>query len=243
MKQAFSLVELSIVLVILGLLVGGVLAGQSLIRASELRSVSTDLQKITTAMHAFRDKYFAMPGDMSNATAFWGKDTTNCNGHTGSAGSPGTCNGNNDGMIGYATESLLAWPHLALAGLIEGNYTGVIGSGWTPGTNVLASKIPTGGYLLRQSSLPYSTTSGTLLLFAANRTGSTFDWPLLRPEEAWNMDQKLDDGRADSGRFYAYNGYVPPSDRCVTSGSYSTGPADYRLNQTSIDCLIYYRPL
>ena len=72
MKKAFSLVELSIVLVILGLLVGGILTGQSLIRAAELRSVTTEFSQYQTAVMTFRDKYFAIPGDMKNARDFWG---------------------------------------------------------------------------------------------------------------------------------------------------------------------------
>lgn len=70
--RGFSLVELSIVLVILGLLTGGILAGQSLIRAAELRSYITDVQRYPAAVNAFKDKYFAYPGDMANATKFWG---------------------------------------------------------------------------------------------------------------------------------------------------------------------------
>lgn len=58
-KRGFSLVELSIVLVILGLLTGGILAGQSLIRAAELRAVSTEYSRYATAVQSFRDKYFA----------------------------------------------------------------------------------------------------------------------------------------------------------------------------------------
>jgi prepilin-type N-terminal cleavage/methylation domain-containing protein len=71
-SRAFSLVELSIVLVILGLLVGGVLSGQSLIHAAELRAVTTEYQKYMTAVRSFKDKYFASPGDMNNATSLWG---------------------------------------------------------------------------------------------------------------------------------------------------------------------------
>ena len=71
-RHAFSLVELSIVLVILGLLVGGVLSGQSLIRAAQLRSVTTQFANYRAAVFTFRDKYFALPGDMANASAFWG---------------------------------------------------------------------------------------------------------------------------------------------------------------------------
>jgi len=71
-KTAFSLVELSIVLVILGLLTGGVLTGQNLIRAAELRAVTTEFNAYQTAANTFKDKYFAIPGDMTNATDFWG---------------------------------------------------------------------------------------------------------------------------------------------------------------------------
>ncbi|MBY6117485.1 prepilin-type N-terminal cleavage/methylation domain-containing protein [Mameliella alba] len=72
-RSGFSLVELSIVLVILGLLIGGVLTGQNLIRAAELRSVMTEFKTYQTAVMTFRDKYFALPRDMTNATDFfWG---------------------------------------------------------------------------------------------------------------------------------------------------------------------------
>ena len=99
MRHGFSLVELSIVLVILGLLTGGILAGQSLVRASELRAVSSEYQRYATAMHAFRDKYFAIPGDMTNATKFWGDDATACADGAVADGTPGTCNGNGNGIL------------------------------------------------------------------------------------------------------------------------------------------------
>ena len=73
--KGFSLVELSIVLVILGLLIGGILTGQSLIRAAELRSVTTQYQGYVTAVNTFRDKYFALPGDMPNAIDFHSPST------------------------------------------------------------------------------------------------------------------------------------------------------------------------
>ncbi len=105
MRRGFSLVELSIVLVILGLLVGGILAGQSLIRASELRSVSTDLQRFQTSMAAFKDKYFGLPGDITNATSFWGaRDNndgigTDCTDLLTAETTSRTCNGDGSGTI------------------------------------------------------------------------------------------------------------------------------------------------
>jgi prepilin-type N-terminal cleavage/methylation domain-containing protein len=79
-RHAFSLVELSIVLVILGLLAGGVISGQSLIRAAELQSISTDYARYMTAALTFQDKYFTIPGDMPNATKFWSERVA---GHAG----------------------------------------------------------------------------------------------------------------------------------------------------------------
>ncbi|WP_182913896.1 type II secretion system protein [Sphingobium terrigena] len=158
---AFSLIELSIVLVILGLLTGGILAGQSLIRASELRSLNTDLNKYLAATLVFRDKYFAIPGDMANATSFWGSLGSNgadsgCQLLAATAGTA-TCNGNGNGSLFPASnvgplttsshaEMVRFWQHLANAGLIEGQYTGYIaGTANTdrlPGVNVPAGKIP-----------------------------------------------------------------------------------------------------
>jgi prepilin-type N-terminal cleavage/methylation domain-containing protein len=130
-KRAFSLVELSIVLVILGLLVGGVLSGQSLIRAAQLRAITAEYSRYVTATQSFKDKYFALPGDMNNATSFWGAAdgstglTAACFGAAGTGTQ--TCNGDGSGTI-YPTsasdESLRFWQHLARAGLIEGSYTG-----------------------------------------------------------------------------------------------------------------------
>ncbi len=82
-KAGFSLLELSIVLVIIGLLASGVMVGQSLVRGAELRSVMNDHNKILSATNAFRLKYNALPGDMRNATAFWGKDNAACSTDTG----------------------------------------------------------------------------------------------------------------------------------------------------------------
>ena len=71
-SSAFTLVELSIVLVIIGLLVGGVLSGKSLIRASELRAVASEFSYYKIAIGNFKDKYSALPGDMRNAVTYWG---------------------------------------------------------------------------------------------------------------------------------------------------------------------------
>ena len=135
-NHAFSLIELSIVLVILGMLVGGILGGQSLIRAAELRSIVTEKDKYVVAVNAFRSKYNALPGDLTNATSYWTPaHATNITCLYTTRTTSSTCNGNGDGFIGdyyglfaYSggdMEYNLAWEQLALAGLIEGNYVGM----------------------------------------------------------------------------------------------------------------------
>src|SRR3982751_930235 len=71
-EKGFTLIELSIVLVIIGLIVGGVLVGQDLIRAAEVRATISQIEKYNTAVNTFRGKYNALPGDLnaSTATAF-----------------------------------------------------------------------------------------------------------------------------------------------------------------------------
>lgn len=247
-EEGFSLVELSIVLVILGLLTGGVLTGQSLIRASELRSVTTDYQRYTAAIQSFRDKYFALPGDMTNATMFWGKDNTNCSGNTGTAATPGTCNGDGNGQISTWSEVYRFWQHLSSAGMIEGSYSGFLASAAnttppTRGTTVPASKISsaywTVYYLSQLSTINVEFGYSDLPDVRKNMlslSGAAPAWwaaaNILKPEEAWNIDTKMDDGRPAYGlvRGSAWGG-----GGCTTT---TTSAATYALTTTTNICVV-----
>lgn len=233
MNRGFSLVELSIVLVILGLLTGGILAGQSLIRASELRSVTTDLTKYRTQLFAFRDKYFYLPGDLPNATSFWGDQATgtgNCPDAAIANGSPGTCNGDGDGRIvhGGNTEATRAWQHLAMAGLIEGSFTGY-NSPNSPGVTVPASRISPGGFALGWYTANANTSADMAdpnrFVFGSGG-GGTMGGAIIRAEEAWNIDTKLDDGLARQGKLWSRTGsasspVIPASGTCITGTAYT----------------------
>ena len=256
----FSLVELSIVLVILGLLVGGVLSGQSLIRASELRSVSSDLARYTAAAYSFRDKYFAIPGDMTNATSFWGTDNLGC---PNGGGSTGTCNGNGDALIGNGAlgntcENQEFWRQLSLAGLVEGKYTPDTTvqcfSSFTAGKDLPKLRISNGAIGISQVGTITSNAAfpGTALwigsyqnLFFVGANGSAVNgmpgggYYLLKPEEVWNLDTKMDDGLPATGNVLSiYPGtYAPAASAttgCVTTNVAAT--AAYSLSNSSIVC-------
>jgi prepilin-type N-terminal cleavage/methylation domain-containing protein len=246
----FSLVELSIVLVILGLLTGGILAGQSLIRAAELRSITTDYQRYTTATQTFRDKYQAIPGDMRNATRFWGDNNTACADAAIANGTPGTCNGNGDGIIANPTLAASAtdeipqlFNQLALAGLIEGSYTGTwnASASYTIGTTVPRLKMNNSmlfsgsGFNWPGDGDTYRLEYGNYLYYSGNGGGA-----ILRPEEAWNIDTKLDDGKPASGFIIArwYNDLCAAADNGTHTNTNLA--ASYKLTETAIRCSLYF---
>ncbi len=72
MKSAFTLVELSVILVVIGLVVGGIMVGRNLIESGRIRAQITQISDIETQINTFKVKYNCLPGDCSNATEFLG---------------------------------------------------------------------------------------------------------------------------------------------------------------------------
>lgn len=255
MKHGFSLVELSIVLVILGLLTGGILGGQSLMRAAELRSISKEYQTFSIAVNTFKDKYFAIPGDMINAEQFWGTMSTGtCPGATGGVGTE-TCSGNGLNDIDNASnedeagENFTFWQHLANAGLIEGSYTGIAGSGSRldaiAGINVPGSKMTSAGWIVNTvgaggSGTMYAVEHGNHFVFGAKRNNFGMSDPALTPEEAWNIDIKSDDGLPASGSITAR--YWDDLCSSANDGVSANNDLDasYRLSDDSVQCALHF---
>lgn len=237
-ERGFTLVELSIVLVIIGFLIAGVSAGNNLIKQAQLRSVITDFQQYATTYNNFLTKYSKVPGDMDTAYYLW---NTNC------AASSAICAGNNNGVINYDNASTTnnevnkAWKHLQLAGMLNANIVPVTATTTAIGTNAPASKISGGGYIMAGNITPFSTTTNAVFL-GAPLASDTLLTGILNPDSAWSIDQKMDDGGSDasgnfvggtSGIIRSLDGSGATAGACVAS---ATGY--YNMTTTSSACRI-----
>lgn len=125
-QGGFTLVEIAIVLVIIGLLLGGVLKGQELITQAKIKNVANDLNGMSAAVYGYQDRYKMFPGDDNQAATRWA--STN----------PVPVSGNGDGAVGVAgaavvaallqcggadagTENCQFWKHLRLSGFVGGD--------------------------------------------------------------------------------------------------------------------------
>lgn len=221
-----------------------------MIRAAELRSVANDTQRYMTAVQTFRDKYMAIPGDMGNATRFWGDNNSACADAAIANGTPGTCSGNANGTIDYASapnttgENFQFWNQLALAGLIEGSFTGISGSGTNRdsirGSNIPASRISTAAFgteyhgNVTASAYLYDGSYGNAFIFGARAANNPPETPILRPEELWNIDTKMDDGIAISGKVRPYYRYNYGGYQCTDASNV------YNLTSSTISCNIIF---
>ena len=154
--QGFTLVEIAIVLVIIGLLLGGILKGQEMITQAKIKNVIADFSGVSAAYHGYQDRYRAIPGDDPNAATRWASMTNPA---------PVAGDGNgivagtyNNGGTPCATnvESCSWWDHLRKAGFVSGNgpqqpfnaVTGQIGvqTGDGVGGPVLGAAAGAGGF-------------------------------------------------------------------------------------------------
>lgn len=255
---AFTMLEMAVVLAIIGLLVGGVIGGVRLLKQSELQTVISDYTKYSGAVAQFRQQYGGLPGDLLDATNFWGDDAAASVGCADAAvtdGAPGTCNGNNDGRIltvatGTPTyeEPYRAWQHLLLANLIQGDYNGrgggaAAGSGDSanPGINVPKSRVTNAawsfGYKAATSSdgNQYDQDLGNYLAFGAVPSGGSAltNGQVLTPQEAYQLDTKMDNGLAANGRIITWKPALLAD--CAADAS---ATAEYRLTERGPNCAL-----
>lgn len=198
-QQGFTLIEIAIVLVIIGLLLGGVLKGQELIQNARVRNIIAQQDGIKAAYFGFQDRYRGIPGDYPSAlaqqnipgSAAIGCTTTNT-----------TCQ---DGKItdGSEAESIFAWYQLSKAGFITGSYDG---TGTTP-TATNSPTNPFGGFVKLIYDNVYEAAGQPALNI---KTGVNIPASLLA-----EIDRKIDDGLPDKGVFRS-SSFGSPETGCTT---------------------------
>lgn len=219
-SQGFTLIELSIVLIIIGLIVGGILVGADLINAAAIRAQITQIEKYNTAVHTFQNKYGGLPGDLSSTLA----SQFGFNSRPGYAGQ-GDGNGVIQGSYGlsasdaYGTfqaggETVLFWQDLGTyAGPIDfkGTTNGVnccLASVSPPSQYFPSAKIGNGNYIcvwspVRQSGLSGNYFSVSAISGGLGGDGNILSVPGMSVLQASRIDTKIDDGLPQSGNVIA----------------------------------------
>ena len=226
-QQGFTLIEIAIVLVIIGLLLGGILKGQELITSARVRNLISQQDGIKAAFYGFQDRYRALPGDYAAAT-------------TNIQGLGANQNGNNNGRVevtatpvggSVVQEHILAWAHLSRSGFINGNYIFA-----TTESDTTTPKNPYG----RPVRLAYDSTYGDPA--ATNPARHNLKSGNQIPVEITaEVDRKIDDGKPMTGSF-VFSNYIDGTATLTAPGAapacVTATPFNWQLTggTTSVDC-------
>ena len=198
-QRGFTLIEIAIVLVIIGLLLGGVLKGQELITSARVRNLISQQDGIKAAFFGFQDRFRALPGDYRDADI-----NINC---------PIPCQkGDGNGRIDGVSEPFYAWHHLNASGFLNGSYSA--GAGANAPTNANSPTNPYGIHL----QIIYDGVYGVNGTGAAPKhnvkSGSQIPIEIMA-----EVDRKIDDGLPSQGSFqfsiYSGLGTAPTPALCV----------------------------
>ncbi len=218
-QSGFTLIEIAIVLVIIGLLLGGVLKGQELINSAKVKNLAGDFKNIPVYIYGFQDKYKALPGDDASATTHLSGGTA-CTPPGANKCAPG--NGIIDGdwdSQDITEESYVFWQHIRLAGFGPGSIDTN-----DPGTDYV-SKNAVGGRIGITNSLnniPITGVKGTYVVCSDSIPGKF----------AKQLDTTLDNGQTSTGSVLVSGGTTTPPPA-------ATATVDIVDDQTYLVCMGY----
>lgn len=214
-QKGFTLIEIAIVLVIIGLLLGGVLKGQELITSARVRNLISQQDGIKAAFFGFQDRYRALPGDYRDANL-----NINC---------PGTpcAAGDGNGRIDGANEPFYAWHHLNASGFLNGTF--VAASGTSSPSDSNSPKNPYGTYLQLIYDNVYGDPDDTTALKHNLKSGNQVPIEIIA-----EVDRKIDDGVPYQGSLQ-FSEYVQPGGTAPTEADCVTG-SNWKIAGTSSNC-------
>ncbi len=228
-QAGFSLVELAIVLIIIGLIVGGVLKGQDLIESARVNSIQTQLNEVRVASTTFINKYDDLPGDINRTDLFTPPNTD--------GGDPGDGNGRVEGQRMGATntdEPIMFWWHLQIAGLLGGVSLAVDAATPPAPTGMDAGQ----GYESRLGGL-YTiawddaadafgdVSNGHWIMLGQAATGDTENVDgVLTAVQLRGIDSRADDGIPGTGNILGADGDDATANDCVDANEYAGNDQD-----------------
>ena len=232
-QHGFTLVEIAIVLVIIGLLLGGILKGQELINSARVRNIADTNSGIQAAYFGFIDRYRAVPGDMNAAKATTAIGQTIDNG--------GNANGllDKEGESDF-TEAAALWEHLWKAGFIQGSYDGAIPAADEGTYADVAPKNPFNGAIILYRTADYRAKAGETTSVRLNTMlGRNIPVNIAR-----ELDVKVDDARPLSGvlrlavaepTISGFEDFAAAPDACLDGTD-----NDYDIASDEQDCPVLY---
>lgn len=249
-QNGFTLIEIAVVLLIIGLVIGGVLFGRDLVGAAQVRKQISLFQEFNTAYHGFVSKFNAIPGDASEKQVGQVLDL------------PVDHYGDGNGELDLSTmlpggetsyEGILVWEHLSKTGLIAGTYDGLTDSlSCHPVTSCPGS--PLGGTLSHLMGnfenlfgggnlygKPMTTSSQQVAVFLWNGVEWSSLTGQLTAAQAFAIDSKADDGEPDSGRLLSITFRGGGAGTCLTDmPDVTDGSVRYDTTSGTDDCTVLW---
>jgi prepilin-type N-terminal cleavage/methylation domain-containing protein len=272
-NKGFTIVEMSMVVLVISLIVVGVVVGQDIIKQANIRTVVTTVNEVNISLNSFRTKYRQLPGDFTKASDYGinspkGSSTVNVSSTADNADSDCAdttdCDGDGDGVLESVTlydamdtntnhgafEAEIAnfWVHLSNSGFIKEVYSqtaGCSGESCNMTRGSAMPSLPVGNAMIALSNdnrveyalgvdTPFEIAPTNYFNAAGKQTNSVAGYNLT-PEEAYGIDQKLDDGQPEEGVvqiFTRYNGVGSFTVGALSSGltCIASSGADYDMN-------------